>query len=73
MEHRPLPRSALAVSPLCLGTMTFGTPVGEREAIAIVHAALDLGVRLSGGLGELGSVAAWYLFFCETLRRIIVL
>ena len=25
--------------------MTFGTPVGEREAIAIVHAALDLGVN----------------------------
>ena len=45
MEQRPLPRSDLAVSPLCLGTMTFGTPVGEREAIAIVHAALDLGVN----------------------------
>jgi L-glyceraldehyde 3-phosphate reductase len=45
VEHRPLPHSDLAVSPLCLGTMTFGTPVGEREAIAIVHAALDLGVN----------------------------
>ena len=45
MEQRRLPRSDLTVSPLCLGTMTFGTPVDEREAIAIVHAALDLGVN----------------------------
>ena len=45
MELRPLPRTDLQVSPLCLGTMTFGTPVGEKQAVEIVHAALDLGVN----------------------------
>ena len=34
----------LRVPPLCLGTMTFGTPVGEAAAIEIVHWALDHGL-----------------------------
>ena len=33
------------VPVLCLGTMTFGTPVGEREGIEIVRRALELGIR----------------------------
>jgi aryl-alcohol dehydrogenase-like predicted oxidoreductase len=33
------------VSLLCLGTMTFGTPVGEPEAIALVHRAIELGIN----------------------------
>lgn len=45
MKKRTLPNTDLAVSPICLGTMTFGTPVGEKEAIDIVHQALDLGVN----------------------------
>jgi L-glyceraldehyde 3-phosphate reductase len=45
MQLRPLGASGLLVSPICLGTMTFGTPVGESDAIRLVHAALDLGIN----------------------------
>ena len=45
MERRPIPRTDLQVSTLCLGTMTFGTPVAEPEAVGIVHRALDMGVN----------------------------
>src|SRR5947209_7497752 len=42
MQHRPLGASGLLVSPVCLGTMTFGTPVGETESIRLIQAAIDL-------------------------------
>lgn len=45
MQLRPLGASGLLVSPICLGTMTFGTPVGEADAIKIIHAAIDLGIN----------------------------
>ena len=45
MKHRPIPHTKLSVSPICLGTMTFGTPVARDEAIAIVRHALDRGVN----------------------------
>jgi aryl-alcohol dehydrogenase-like predicted oxidoreductase len=45
MQYRRLGASGLLVSPICLGTMTFGTPVPEAEAIRLVHAALDLGIN----------------------------
>jgi aryl-alcohol dehydrogenase-like predicted oxidoreductase len=41
METRPLGRSPLAVTPLCLGTMTFGEQTPEADA----HAQLDLAVE----------------------------
>ena len=40
-----LPKTDLSVSPLCLGTMTFGSPVIETEAIKITQWALDNGVN----------------------------
>lgn len=45
MEYRPLGSSGLLVSPICLGTMTFGTPVSEKEAIHLVHGAIDRGIN----------------------------
>lgn len=45
MQLRTLGSSGLLVSPVCLGTMTFGTPVAEQEAIALTHAAIDLGIN----------------------------
>ncbi len=45
MELRPIPNTALQASTLCLGTMTFGTPVGEADAIRLTHRALDLGIN----------------------------
>lgn len=45
MQLRCLGASGLLVSPICLGTMTFGTPVAEAAAIDIVHGAFDLGIN----------------------------
>jgi len=45
LEKRKIPGTDLEVSVLCLGTMTFGTPVGEEEGVEIVKRALDLGVN----------------------------
>lgn len=45
MEQRAIPKTNLKVSPLCLGTMTFGTPVGEEEAIRLTHHALEHGIN----------------------------
>lgn len=45
MIHRKLTGTSLFVSPICLGTMTFGTPVVEADAIRIVHHALDRGIN----------------------------
>ena len=45
MDNRLIPLTDMEVSPICLGTMTFGTPVGEEEAIELVHYAIDSGVN----------------------------
>ncbi len=45
MESRTIPGTSMDVSPICLGTMGFGTPVSEAEGIRIVHWALDHGVN----------------------------
>ena len=45
MNYRVLGSSGLLVSPICLGTMTFGEPVGETDAIRLVHGAIDLGIN----------------------------
>src|ERR1700743_2902108 len=47
MEYRPLGRTGISVSQLCLGAMmfgAFGTP-DHDESIAIVHKALDAGIN----------------------------
>jgi aryl-alcohol dehydrogenase-like predicted oxidoreductase len=47
MEHRPLGRTGLKVSPLCLGAMMFGgwgNP-DHDDSVAIIHAALDAGIN----------------------------
>jgi len=45
MQHRVLGKSGLKVSPVCLGTMTFGDPVSEQDSIRLVHTALDRGIN----------------------------
>ncbi len=45
MEYRPLGRTGVRVSPICLGTMNFGGPTPEAEAIAIVARAVDAGIN----------------------------
>lgn len=47
MEYRPLGRTGVQVSPLCLGTMMFG-PWGNNDhddSIRIIHRALDAGIN----------------------------
>lgn len=45
MEYRPILHTDLRVSTLCLGTMTFGTPVGEADAIRLIHWAIEHGIN----------------------------
>ena len=45
MQFTTLPGSDLSVSRLCLGTMTFGSPVAGPDAIRLVHYAAELGVN----------------------------
>ena len=45
MQYRTVPGTDIEVSCLCLGTMTFGTPVGKEAAAGIVHWALDHGIN----------------------------
>ncbi len=45
MQKNKIPETDLEVSEICLGTMTFGTPVGEADAINLIHYAIDKGIN----------------------------
>src|SRR3954471_21452703 len=47
MEHRPLGRTGVSVSKLCLGAMMFGAwgNPDHDASIRIIHAALDAGIN----------------------------
>jgi aryl-alcohol dehydrogenase-like predicted oxidoreductase len=47
MNHRPLGRTGVKVSPLCLGAMMFGAWGNEDhdESVRIIHRALDAGIN----------------------------
>ena len=45
MKYQQLGASGLWVSPICLGTMTYGSPVSEQDAIHLTHQAIDLGIN----------------------------
>ena len=47
MEHRPLGRTGMQVSPLCLGAMMFGAwgNTDHDDSIRIIHRALDAGIN----------------------------
>src|SRR4051812_45482278 len=47
MDHRPLGRSGVSVSKMCLGAMMFGAwgNPDHEESIRIIHAALDAGIN----------------------------
>jgi aryl-alcohol dehydrogenase-like predicted oxidoreductase len=45
MQHIPLGRSDLRVSPICLGTMTFGEQVDTATAHRILDAAVERGIN----------------------------
>jgi aryl-alcohol dehydrogenase-like predicted oxidoreductase len=45
MKYRPLGRTGVQVSALCLGAMNFGGPTNEADAIQILNTALDAGIN----------------------------
>lgn len=45
MDYRMLGRTGVRVSPLCLGTMNFGGPTEEADAIEMIHMAIDNGIN----------------------------
>lgn len=45
MKHRYIGRTGLRVSPICMGTMTFGTQCDEKEAFKIMDRAYERGVN----------------------------
>jgi len=47
MEYRPLGRTGVKVSSLCLGTMMFGAwgEPDHKESIRVIHRALDAGIN----------------------------
>ena len=47
MEYRPLGRTGVSVSPLCLGAMMFGAwgNTDHDESVRIIHRALDAGIN----------------------------
>ncbi|MFI5282535.1 MAG: aldo/keto reductase [Candidatus Dormibacterales bacterium] len=64
MQHTRLGRTGLKVSRMCLGTMTFGLQIDEKESFAILDRAAQAGVTfidtadvypLGGGLERMGT------------------
>jgi len=45
MKYHLITNTDIEISTLCLGTMTFGDPVNEKEAIYIVDWAIDHGIN----------------------------
>ncbi len=45
MNYRYIGRTGLRVSPICMGTMTFGTQCEKKEAFAILDKAYEYGVN----------------------------
>ena len=45
MQYRYIGKTGLRVSPICMGTMTFGTQCDKKEAFAIMDKAYESGVN----------------------------
>jgi aryl-alcohol dehydrogenase-like predicted oxidoreductase len=45
MEYRYIGKTGLRVTPICMGTMTFGQQSDEKEAFAILDKAYDAGIN----------------------------
>ncbi len=45
MKYRYIGKTGLRVSPICLGTMTFGTQADKKEAFAIMDKAYESGIN----------------------------
>ncbi len=45
MEYRYIGKSGLRVTPICMGTMTFGSSANEKESFKIMDKAYDRGIN----------------------------
>ncbi|WP_024955153.1 aldo/keto reductase [Sulfurospirillum arcachonense] len=45
MQYRYIGKSGLRVTPICLGTMTFGTSADKKESFKIMDKAYDMGIN----------------------------
>jgi len=54
MKYRPLGRSALKVSELCLGSMNFGPRTAVPDSFAILNAAVEAGVNFIDTANQYG-------------------
>jgi len=54
VNYRPLGRSALRVSALCLGTMNFGPRTDEQESFSILDEALAMGINFIDTANQYG-------------------
>lgn len=45
MQHRRLGKSAIVVSDICMGTMTFGSQTDEADALRILDRCFDAGIN----------------------------
>ena len=59
MEYRYIGRTGLRVTPICLGTMSFGSWSDEKESFKIMDKSIDRGVNFfdtaelyAGGISE---------------------
>lgn len=83
MEYRKLGRLGVHVSPLCLGTMNWGSQCDERTSWAIMDAALDHGINFidtangygggAPGEGVTEQIIGRWLTRDETRREQVVL
>src|SRR4051812_1747831 len=78
MDYRHLGRTGLLVSPLCLGTMNFGTQTDEATSFSIMDQALEAGINFFDtanvyGNGETESIIGRWLAQGGGRREKIVL
>jgi len=45
MKRNQIPKTELEVSEICLGTMTYGSPVSKNDAIKLTDQAIDMGIN----------------------------
>ena len=62
MQYRYIGKTGLRVTPICLGTMTFGSWSDEKESFAIMDKAYDFGINFfdTAELYPVPPKASWY-------------
>ncbi len=82
MEYRRLGRTALRVSPLCLGTMNFGPLTSEADAGVIMDRALEHGINFFDSANRYGGdkgpgtteeiIGRWFALGGERREKVVL-